>query len=170
MASAATYLKRLGLAAIVGIAPDYSDDDGNEASNHAGARQSHASSSAAPSSRQEGPRPSQGQQGSSNGHSSDWSEAKGAFFADLGQLGIKYADLTEWLTTRKPPRPRPSTMVGSKLYELVEYLRGEGGSKFHEWLMARGSVPAEPVESVDVKVSYNYAAAEQAASDGDLPF
>ena len=160
MASAATYLKRLGLAAIVGIAPD-SDDDGNEASNHTGARQSPANDRPAPATRSEALRPTQVTPDPGNGHDSRWETHKFQFFADLKNIGLAYKDVADWLAETSRTKRRPSQMVGPELGELVNYLAGGGKAEVVAWLNTRPTGD---------KPMFDQAAAEADAAEGGIPF
>ena len=171
VASAITFGRRYGLTALLGIAAD-DDDDGAAASGHDGKGNNHAPSGprspandrTAPTSRSEPSRPAQATPASGNGHSSAWSEFKGAFMADLGRLGLRYIDVAAYLEANR--RLRPSAMTGEQAQTLVEWLRGSGEGKVLAWLNTRPTGDKgfdEPGEK------YDYAAAEKAALAGDLP-
>lgn len=105
--SAITYLRRYGLMALAGIAPE--DDDGNA-----------ASVQTAPPRRQEPPPPVAPRKWSDN-------ERK-AFCAELDKLGAKYEDVAGWCESMG--RPRPSTMEPAQRSALLQHLIGPGAAKF----------------------------------------
>lgn len=105
--SAITYLRRYGLMALAGIAPE--DDDGNA-----------ASVQTAPQRRQEPPPPVAPRK---------WSDAeRKGFCAELDKLGAKYDEVASWCESMG--RPRPSAMEPAQRSALLQHLIGPGAAKF----------------------------------------
>ena len=114
--SAITYLRRYGLMAMTGIAPD--DDDGQAATHPAPvarverptqARQEPSKATPAPAATSATPERTR------------WPDAaRTSFFAELGKLGVKYDDCAEWCESLG--RPRPSTMTTDERSKLLAAL------------------------------------------------
>jgi hypothetical protein len=114
--SAITYLRRYGLMAMTGIAPD--DDDGQAATNPAPAARVErpAQARAEPSKAPPAPAPT-----SATPERTRWPDAaRAAFCAELGKLGIGYDDCAEWCESLG--RPRPSTMTPDERSKLIAAL------------------------------------------------
>lgn len=105
--SAITYLRRYGLMALAGIAPE--DDDGNA-----------ASVQTAPPRRQEPPPVAPQKKWSDNERKS--------FCAEVEKLGAKYDDVASWCESMD--RPRPSAMEPAQRSALLQHLIGPGAAKF----------------------------------------
>ena len=106
--SAITYLRRYGLMALAGIAPE--DDDGNA-----------ASVQTAPQRRQEPPPPPPPPK--------RWSDnERKAFCAELDKLGAKYDEVAGWCESMG--RSRPSAMEPAQRSALLQHLIGPGAAKF----------------------------------------
>jgi len=110
--SAITYLRRYGLMSMAGIAPE--DDDGNAASGrHDGppAWQQREPQRPAPrEERREEPKPTQ-----------KWTDKeRGAFCAQLTELGIGYDNAAAWCEAKG--RPRPSLMEPAQRSSVLAYL------------------------------------------------
>lgn len=112
--SAVTYLRRYGLMAMAGIAPD--DDDDGDASSRA--------PSAAPPPRATSPEDAAARRAS---HHPTWAANKAAFFARISQPDIDatYADVCA--VCERMGRPRPSQLDPDSLQRLTTYLTTERG-------------------------------------------
>jgi len=114
--SAITYLRRYGLMAMTGIAPD--DDDGQAATHPAPAprverppqaRQEPSKAPPAPAATPTTP------------DRTRWADAaRTAFCAELGKLGLDYYDCAEWCESIN--RPRPSLMTTDERSKLLAAL------------------------------------------------
>lgn len=105
--SAITYLRRYGLLALVGIAPD--DDDGNAASGKSAPHREAPDERAA--------RQSQ--------HHPSWDGDRGAFMAAIEKVGVSYdlaCDFCEWLG-----KPRPSQLSHDDRGKFLAYLSTDAG-------------------------------------------
>lgn len=108
--SAITYLRRYGLMALAGIAPE--DDDGNA-----------ASVQAPPPRRYEPPPPPP------VAPPKKWSDnERKSFCAEIEKLGAKYDDVAGWCESMG--RPRPSAMEPAQRSALLQHLIGTGAAKF----------------------------------------
>lgn len=121
--SCVTYLRRYGLMALAGIAPD--DDDGNAASSTPPARPAPKAAPVAAPAPQPAPAPVK-----------KWTDAQRAgFCADLGAAGLGYdlvADFCESIN-----RPRPSAMEPADRSKLLAYLlTPEGKAKMNAYVNA----------------------------------
>jgi len=114
--SAITYLRRYGLMAMTGIAPD--DDDGQAATNPAPAGRAAPPTTA----RQEPSKaPPAAPPPSPPAERTRWPDAaRAAFCAELGKLGIDYDDCAEWCESLG--RPRPSVMTPDERSKLLAAL------------------------------------------------
>jgi hypothetical protein len=114
--SAITYLRRYGLMAMTGIAPD--DDDGQAATNPApaGRVERPAQARAEPSKAPPAPAAT-----SATPERTRWPDsARVAFCAELGKLGLDYEACAEWCESLG--RPRPSTMTPDERSKLIAAL------------------------------------------------
>lgn len=103
--SVVTYLRRYGLAAMVGVAPG-DDDDGE-----AGMGRHDSPRAPAPPTR-----PPRGE-----GHDASWTSDRARFCAKVGDLGMKYDDLVDYLVSEMG-KSRPSEMTQAARDGLLGWL------------------------------------------------
>lgn len=110
--SAITYLRRYGLMALAGIAPE--DDDGNAAS----------APRTEPVKRWQEPAPAPRK----------WSDnERKAFNAELDKLGVKYEEVAGWCESMG--KPRPSVMEAAQRSGVLSALLGPARGKFDSFVI-----------------------------------
>jgi hypothetical protein len=106
--SAVTYLRRYALAAMVSVAPD--DDDGNAASGRDDRRDER------PMHREPERQPPAVDQ-----HDPSWEKGRAGFCAALGELGLKYEEVSAYFVAME--QGRPSSWPGTARRDLVNDLK-----------------------------------------------
>ena len=125
--SCVTYLRRYGLMALAGIAPE--DDDGNAASGRSDGPPAWQGRQDAPQ-RVTAPAPAP-----APAPVAKWTDAaRKAFCGDLDKIGISYENVAAYCESLG--RPRPSVMAPDQRSVLVAALLGAGRARFDAFLAA----------------------------------
>lgn len=118
--STITYLRRYGLMALTGIAPE--DDDGNAGSGRQDGPPAWQSQPREQIARQEAPKAP-----------AKWrDDTRKSFCAELDKLGIKYDNVAAW--SESLGRPRPSVMESAQRSALLQALLGSGRARFDAFM------------------------------------